>query len=484
MVRRLLALELLFVAAFGALAAAAVWRATPALAPIDAAALAVGPTEERWQGIFLKDTHVGYAVTREAATADGGRVFSGQSAFRIAALGTTQQVVTAGTAVTGADGKLRTFDFLLSAPTRLSGRGEVREGTIHLEISQDGDVRTLDVPIREAPALSLTLAAQLRGRALAPNATFTVPYFDPLTMTNTEGTLTVESTEILANGETGYWVRTRFGSIESRRLVDAGGDTLREESALGLRTERMKREDALAIDGGDPPDLVAISAAPLKGSLQNARDTKVVALRISGADPERIPSEPPLQVREGDLVRISTPLLQELPSLPLASAGHPDLAATLSLPANHPEIVSRAREIVGDAPDRLEAARRIHDFVFDYLQKVPTIGVPDGLTVLRSGQGDCNEHTALFVSLARAAGVPARIAAGLVYSTRMGDAFYYHAWPEVELGGPTHWVPIDPTFGQFPADATHLKIVTGDLDQQVQIMSLMGRIRLELVEAR
>lgn len=482
--RRLLVAEIGFVAAFATLAAVALHRAEPPLAPIDVAALSVGPTEERWQGIFVQDAHVGYAVTREAATADGGRVFSGQSAFRITALGSTQQVVTAGSAVVGADGKLRTFDFLLSAPTKLSGRGEVRPGTIHLEIAQDGGVQTLDVPIQEPPALSITLASQLRGRALTNGAEFQIPYFDPLTMTNATATLVVESTEVLPNGDLGYWIRSRFGGVEARRLVDAAGETLREESAMGLRTQRMTREEAMAIDGADPPDLVALSAAPLTGKLTDARSTKVVALRISGVDPEKFPSEPPLQVREGDVVRITMPLLQELPKLPFAAPGDPNLEPTISLPAAHPEIVARARAVVGDAPDRLEAAKRLHDFVFDYLEKIPTIGVPDGLTVLRSGRGDCNEHTALYVSLARAVGVPARIAAGLVYSDRLGDAFYYHAWPEVQLGGPTEWVPIDPTFGQFPADATHLKVVTGDLDKQVQIMALMGRVKLELVEAR
>jgi hypothetical protein len=484
-VRTLVALESLFVVSFLTIAGLALLDAEPPLAPIDVAALSVGPTEERWQGIFVQDAHVGYAVTREASTADGGRVFSGQSAFRIAAMGASQQIVTAGTAVTGPDGKLRTFDFLLSAPTKLTGRGSVQPGNIHVEIAQEGEVRTIDVPIREAPALSLTLAAQLRGRTLVPGASFTVPYFDPITMTNADATMTVESSEVLPNGETGFWVRTKMGMMEARRLVDGTGDTLREESAMGLRTERMTRELAMKIDGGDPPDLVALSAAPLTGTLRNARDTKVVTLRVSGIEPERIPSEPPLQTRTGDTVTVSVPLLQELPRLPLAAAGsHPDLAPTLSIPSGHPEIVTRAREVVGDATDRLEAARRIHDFVFGYLQKVPTIGVPDGLTVLRSGRGDCNEHTALFVSLARAAGIPARIAAGLVYSDRLGNAFYYHAWPEIELGGPTGWVPVDPTFGEFPADATHLKVVTGDLDQQVPIRALMGRIKLELVEAR
>ena len=75
------------------------------------------------------------------------------------------------------------------------------------------------------------------------------------------------------------------------------------------------------------------------------------------------------------------------------------------------------------------------------------------------------------LSLARAAGIPARIAAGVVYA-EPGDgtgAFFYHAWPEVYLGGQTPWVPIDPTLNTFPADATHFKLVEGDLDRQIEI---------------
>ncbi len=474
------------VACFVTLSALAVVQSAPPLKPIDIAALSVGEAQERWQGIFVQDTHVGYAVSREWATSEGGRVYSQQSVFRIAALGQTQQIVTASTAVTGADGKLRTFNFLLSSPTRLLGRGEVRPGSIHLEIVQDREVRTIDVPVSEPPVLSVTLAAQIRGRTLVPGDRFEVPYFDPLTMTNTPAWVTVESTEPLANGDTALWLRTEYGAMETRRLVDGHGDTLREESAMGLRAESMTRANAMAVTDGDPPDLVALSAAPLTGTLTGARDTKVVRLQIAGVEPERIPSEPPLQTREGDVVTIAMPLLAELPRLPLPTAGEggPDTLPTLTLQSTHPEIIARARAVVGDATDRLEVAKRLNTFVHEYVKKVPTMGIPDGLSVLRGGQGDCNEHTALFVSLARAVNLPARIAAGLVYSDRLGNAFYYHAWPEVDLGGPTGWVPVDPTFGELPADATHLKITTGDLDQQVQIMALMGRIQLTLLEAR
>ncbi len=125
-------------------------------------------------------------------------------------------------------------------------------------------------------------------------------------------------------------------------------------------------------------------------------------------------------------------------------------------------------------------------WVYREVEKRPVLSLPNGLEVLRRKEGDCNEHTALYVSLARAAGVPARIAAGLVYTDQIDGrpAFYYHAWPEVYLGGTTPWVPLDPTFGQFPADATHLKLVEGDLDRQVEILGLMGQIGIQVREIR
>ena len=59
------------------------------------------------------------------------------------------------------------------------------------------------------------------------------------------------------------------------------------------------------------------------------------------------------------------------------------------------------------------------------------------------------------------------------------NGFYYHAWPEVWLGG---WVAVDPTFHQFPADATHIRFVTGNLDRQSEILKLVGKLRVEILE--
>lgn len=483
--RPLVVVETLAVASFVALLAwASFGHQAEVLPPIDAAALSVGPAEERWMGIFLKGQHVGYAMSRDAPTADGGRVWQQQSFFRLGSMGTVQAITLAGTAVTAPDGTLRRFDFLLDGPARLLARGHVQGTHLHVDLNQAGETHGMDLEVDPPPTLSLTLGAQLAGRTLTPGEEIALPYFDIVTLTQTEMRLRVESQETLPNGEMGWWLTSNAMGAATRRLVDAKGDTLREESSMGLTTIAMTREEAQQLDEGEVPDMVALAAVPLTGTVDESHPLHLVSVRVSGVRGSSFAHDPPLQQVAGDRVTVSVPLLAELPALPVRGEGNLD--PTPTLPSTHPDMVAQAATIVGDAPDRLTAVRRIHDWVYTNVAKVPTIGIPNGLDVLREKRGDCNEHTALFVSLARAAGIPARIAAGLVYSSRTGNGpgFYYHAWPEVELGGPTGWVPLDPTLGQFPADATHLKIVNGDLDKQIEIMGLIGQTRLQVLEGR
>jgi transglutaminase-like putative cysteine protease len=141
-------------------------------------------------------------------------------------------------------------------------------------------------------------------------------------------------------------------------------------------------------------------------------------------------------------------------------------------------IVATARRIVGTERDPQQKARLINRWVHDSLTKRTSIGIPNAVTVLRTRSGDCNEHAALFTALARAVGVPTRIAAGLAY---VDGKFYYHAWPEVYL---QDWVAVDPTFGQFPADAGHLRFTIGGLSRQAELLRLIGTLKIDVVSAR
>lgn len=464
------------------------WRGEEELRPLTASALEASITQERWNGIFFADQHVGYSVARSSQLDDGRRLMEQRSVFRVSTFGKSQQIITAGAALSSSAGFLEQFDFfMVSGDIKISARGAISGKQIVMEINQAGEKTKMTFDVQNPPHVSLSLESALRQQEFAIGKSFSIPYFDPITLNQQDMTFRVTDSEILENGEEAWWLQSSFGGMVTRTLIDANGAMLRQEGgAMGLSVVRMSPEEAQDIPkGAEDVDLIALSAVPLKGRLKEPRSKKSLVVEVSGVDAQKISHQPPLQVITDNRVSIQIPDISLLDDEIIAAPKDSDfLEETLTIPVSHKEIKAKAKKITQGSQNRKEAVDRINTFVFDYIAKEPVIGVPNGLQALRSAKGDCNEHTALFVSLARAAHIPTRIAAGLVYSDRAGPrkSFYYHAWAEVLLQDT--WVPIDPTFGQFPADATHIKVVEGDLDKQISIMGLLGNISLKLIDAQ
>jgi transglutaminase-like putative cysteine protease len=102
--------------------------------------------------------------------------------------------------------------------------------------------------------------------------------------------------------------------------------------------------------------------------------------------------------------------------------------------------------------------------------------VPNALETLTRLVGDCNEHAVLLAALARAAGIPAQVEAGLVYQK---EKFYYHAWNVLYVGA---WVTADAVMGQMPADVTHIRFVRGEAEQQIDLIGIIGNVKLKIVD--
>jgi len=103
--------------------------------------------------------------------------------------------------------------------------------------------------------------------------------------------------------------------------------------------------------------------------------------------------------------------------------------------------------------------RAIADFTHDKLASVPFKGTTDALTALRLLEGSCNGKSRLFVALARRAGLPARLAGGLILEP--GTKRTSHQWVEVWVNG--IWVPFCPLnrhVAEIPA--RYLRFYTGD----------------------
>jgi transglutaminase-like putative cysteine protease len=139
-------------------------------------------------------------------------------------------------------------------------------------------------------------------------------------------------------------------------------------------------------------------------------------------------------------------------------------------------IKAKAREISGDDKNPRSVARKLMKWVYHNLEKKPIVTIPSALEVLRTKVGDCNEHATLLTALLRASKIPARIGIGLVYTR---EKFFYHAWTEAYTG---EWISMDATLNQMPVDATHIKLIEGNLDRQVEIAGLIGTLKLKVMD--
>jgi transglutaminase/protease-like cytokinesis protein 3 len=102
--------------------------------------------------------------------------------------------------------------------------------------------------------------------------------------------------------------------------------------------------------------------------------------------------------------------------------------------------------------------------------------------VLRARRAECQGHAYLFAAFARALGIPARIVNGIAYSEPHGG-FLYHSWNEAWIAG-RGWQPVDATFDQAHADATHVKLIEGESAAElVPLVNLVGRVRVASVSA-
>jgi transglutaminase-like putative cysteine protease len=188
------------------------------------------------------------------------------------------------------------------------------------------------------------------------------------------------------------------------------------------------------------------------------RDVRRIRMRIEGLDLSSGDLAGAGQRVDGDVVEITDAQTH-------AGAADPDLARYLQpeafIESDDADVRVAAEEAVRGATGTRARAEALTRYVNATVQKKPTVSLPSAREVLRTKIGDCNEHTALFVAMSRAIGIPARIAVGLAF---VRGAFYYHAWPEVyidEGSGRGGWLPVDPTFNQFPADAMHLRLARG-----------------------
>ena len=153
--------------------------------------------------------------------------------------------------------------------------------------------------------------------------------------------------------------------------------------------------------------------------------------------------------------------------------------------SDDPRIVKMAREAAGAEKDPWRVALKLEDYVHRFIDKKDfSQAFATASEVAVTHEGDCTEHSVLLAALARACGIPARAAIGLVYMEGAG-AFGFHMWDEVFIQ--KHWIGIDATLARGGIGGGHLKLAHSSLKNGsayssfLPVVKVSGQLRIEVL---
>jgi hypothetical protein len=281
--------------------------------------------------------------------------------------------------------------------------------------------------------------------------------------------------EVPLLGDTVNSTRLKLSQMGTKNTVWVfEGQIIREfEEGLAMDMTRVPPEQGGDIVANrDLYEVFAVSSTPIRDPRSTESRTFVLQGEIDWSQFQL--SIPGVQTASGCTVTVSNDVPDDIVPYPPVV---PQELEVYTMPesmiqSDDSVIVEKAASLTDGSADSWEAARRIMSFVDVSVENSPTVSLPSAVDVMENLRGDCNEHTILTVALARAAGLPARICAGIVY---LNGSFGYHAWPMIWVG---EWVEMDPTFSQYVADGTHVILATGDLESQYVVNSAIGRLSI------
>lgn len=340
------------------------------------------------------------------------------------------------------------------------------------------------------PGERRTLKTLLIGFNQMADVEMAAKAFEPTALLNgTYDLLRIEMVTRLADGQ----------KLESTVWADRTGDALKTYSqAMGLETYRTSKAEALGKGDVAELDLLPSMIVKLDRPLANAHHTKEVRyrIRLEGGDPAGVFVTGPTQaVKSIDAHTAEVTVYAIRPGradgnreAPADPPTDDDLRPNSFIQSDDPTIVANAAKAAGDETDPWRVAIALERFVNrEVADKNFTQAFATAAEVAKSREGDCTEHAVFLAALARARGLPARVAIGLVYMQGAG-ALGYHMWTEVYVD--KRWTAIDGTLALGGIGAAHLKIAQSNLKGAsaysafLPVVQVLGRLNVTVLDAR
>jgi len=443
-----------------------------------------------WKEIYLGNKKVGYAINLIRPFKEGYYIQE-EIFLKLNLMGLGSDVYSLTQSQVNKEFLLKSFFFrMTSGVVRYDISGKVAGDVLKLETRQGKEKRTQTIPLSKPPMIGAGMSHFFKSRKLRVGEIFRLPLFDPSTMGQKEVFVRVVSREPLEVHRITYDAFRLEADMWGKSVtfwIDEHGESLKEEGFMGLTAVRSSAARApLDIERKGGADLYEMTAIEINKVLEAPERLSYLELKVDGVDPVSLKPE----FRDGKRQTFHKGVLKiekESPPVKASFQLQKDvyndeiktfLEPEFNIESDDEKIIREARKIIGSDTDPISATRKLLDWVYQSIEKRPVVSVPSALEVLKTKVGDCNEHATLLTALLRASGIPARLCIGLVYTRQK---FFYHAWTEAYVG---EWISLDATLNQMPADVTHIKLLEGNLDKQVEVVGLVGTLRLEVLDYR
>jgi hypothetical protein len=451
--------------------------------------IAVSSEQREWKEIFLNNRKVGYSVNM-IRPLEAGYFIQEEIFLKMKLMGFEKGLYAITQSSVDGDFILKNFFFKMSSGI-INYRvfGEVEDKKIVIKTGRGRRSRRRIIELKAPPMINSGIGHLFKTFEMKVGESYRLPFFDPSLMSQNEALFTItaeEKVEINRITYEAFRVETELWGNRLSFWIDRDGSVLKEEGFMGLVMIKSSAANAPRnIETGDEDDFYELSAIPVAKKIPRPDMLRSVRLRIK--DAPRLDMDL-TALDDGTRQTYSNGIIEIIKEEEPVNAGFTlpynsddkDLRQFLipefNIESDEEEIVDQAFDIIGDNREPVSCSGKIMEWVYRNLEKRPVVNIPSALEVIRARAGDCNEHATLLTALLRAVGVPARICVGLVYAR---DKFFYHAWTEAYVG---EWITMDATLNQMPADVSHVRLTRGNLDKQVEIIGVIGKLELEVVD--
>jgi hypothetical protein len=376
--------------------------------------------------------------------------------------------------------RLTNFSFTFSSPFySTSAKGHVEGTTVYFTLDTGQATIKDSITLAAEPILPLNQRGYLLTAMSKPGQKRKLPFFDPFSLTARESVITYQGMDkLLINNriQNLHLFTDSYSGMQISFWMNDKGKIIREKSPAGFVFKAEPKFRAMDIrDSGD--ELLAMVAVQYSGSLL-PENSSTAAFKLQLPADNVFDMDGGRQQYSNGQVTLNREYFP--PQASVADndncSGKGSLQPSRYIQSGDPAIIKMAKKIIGSETDPASQVVLLTDWVYENLEKRPVLGLPDALTTLKNRRGDCNEHAALFAALARSLDIPTMIAAGV---TMYNNAFYYHAWNEVCVNGQR--ISLDSTTNQLPADLYHIRFILGDIEGQMAIGSLLGKLQIEIL---